>query len=153
MIDLLKPPAVPEDADVAVVSLASTPRKERIDSGLEALRAIGYTPHLADHAMTRGPLYFADTPEMRLSDLHHAFADDNLRAIFSTRGGYGSNYLLEGLDLDLIGESAKPLIGSSDLTAPQLWLLDQISLPAFHGPMLSADFSRPEGVHLAALCT
>jgi len=151
MSDLLKPRAVPQDAAVAVVSPASTPRKERVESGLEALRALGYAPHAAEHALTRGPLYFAGTPQMRLSDLHHAFADDALRAIFSTRGGYGANYLLEGLDLDLIAESAKPLVGSSDLTAPQLWLLDQIGLPAFHGPMLSADFSRPDGVHVASL--
>jgi muramoyltetrapeptide carboxypeptidase len=88
---------------------------------------------------------------MRLRDLHHAFADDEVRAIFSTRGGYGSNYLLEGLDLDLIAESAKPFIGYSDLTAPQLWLLDQIELPVFHGPMVSADFARENGVHLASL--
>ena len=69
----------------------------------------------------------------------------------ATRGGYGSNYLLDGLDLDLIAESAKPLIGYSDLTALHLWLLDQIQLPAFHGPMLSADFSREDGVHLPSL--
>jgi muramoyltetrapeptide carboxypeptidase len=88
---------------------------------------------------------------MRLRDLHHAFADDEVRAIFSTRGGYGSNYLLDALDLDLIAESAKPLIGYSDLTAVQLWLLDQIQLPAFHGPMVAADFSREDGVHLPSL--
>ena len=51
-----------------------------------------------------------------------------------------SNYLLEDLDLDLIAENVKPLIGYSDLTALHLWLLDQIQMPAFHGPMLSADF-------------
>jgi muramoyltetrapeptide carboxypeptidase len=88
---------------------------------------------------------------MRLRDLHHAFADDEVRAIFTTRGGYGSNYLLEGLDLDLIAESAKPFFAYSDLTALQLWLLDQIQLPAFHGPMLSADFSREDGFHLPSL--
>ena len=43
------------------------------------------------------------------------------------------------------------LIGYSDLTALQLWLLDQIQLPAFHGPMLSADFAREDGVHLPSL--
>jgi muramoyltetrapeptide carboxypeptidase len=101
--------------------------------------------------LTRGPLYFAGTPEMRLRDMHHAFADDEVRAIFSTRGGYGSNYLLESLDLDLIAESGKPFIGYSDLTAVQLWLLDQIQLPAFHGPMVSADFARDDGVHLPSL--
>jgi muramoyltetrapeptide carboxypeptidase len=151
MATLLKPAAVPSDASVAVVSLASTPQNERVERGLEALRVLGYNPQAAEHILARGPLYFAGTPEMRLSDLHHAFADDTLRAIFCTRGGYGSNYLLDGLDLDLIAESAKPLMGYSDLTAPQLWLLDQIGLPSFYGPMLSADFSRPDGVHLASM--
>jgi muramoyltetrapeptide carboxypeptidase len=148
---LLKPASVPNDALVAVVSPASTPQPDRVERGLEALHSLGYAPQLADHILTRGPLYFAGTPEMRLRDLHHAFADDEVRAIFSTRGGYGSNYLLDALDLDLIVESAKPFIGYSDLTAPQLWLLDQIQLPVFHGPMVAADFSREDGVHLPSL--
>ena len=151
MTALLKPHAVPGDAQVAVVSPASTPQPERVERGLAALRALGLAPQTAEHILTRGPLFFAGTAQMRLSDLHHAFADDALRAIFSTRGGYGSNYLLDGLDLDLIAESAKPFIGYSDLTALHLWLLDQIQLPAFHGPMLSADFARQDGVHLASL--
>jgi muramoyltetrapeptide carboxypeptidase len=151
VISLLKPQAVPPDAQVAVVSPASTPQPDRVESGLEALRALGYDPQASEHILARGPLYFAGTPEMRLHDLHHAFADEEAHAIFSTRGGYGSNYLLDGLDLDLIAEGAKPWLGSSDLTAPQLWLLDQIQLPAFYGPMLSGDFAREDGVHTASL--
>lgn len=151
MTTLLKPRAVPEDASVAVVSPASTPQQDRVERGLDALRALGYMPQASENLLARGPLYFAGTPEIRLRDLHRAFADDDLRVIFSTRGGYGSNYLLEDLDLDLIAESGKPLIGHSDLTALQLYLLDQLQLPAFHGPMLSADFSREDGVHLASL--
>jgi muramoyltetrapeptide carboxypeptidase len=142
---------VPRDALVAVVSPASTPQAERVESGLEALRTLGYAPQTAEHLLAKGPHYFAGTPEMRLRDLHHAFADDEVRAIFSTRGGYGSNYLLDALDLDMIAEGAKPLFGYSDLTALQLWLLDQIQLPAFHGPMVAADFSRDDGVHLPSL--
>ncbi len=151
MTALIKPAAVPSDALVAVVSPASTPQPDRVERGLQALRDLGYAPQPASHILTRGPLYFAGTSEMRLRDLHHAFADDEVRAIFSTRGGYGSAYLLDSLDLDLIAESAKPFLGYSDLTALQLWLLDQIQLPAFHGPMLSADFARDNGVHLPSL--
>lgn len=151
MTTLLKPVAVPRDALVAVVSPASTPQPDRVERGIESLRALGYATQAGDHVLTRGPLYFAGTPEMRLRDLHHAFADDGVRAIFATRGGYGSNYLLDALDLDLIAESGKPFLGYSDLTAVQLWLLDQIQLPAFHGPMVSADFAREDGVHLPSL--
>jgi muramoyltetrapeptide carboxypeptidase len=151
MTTLLKPRSVPAGAQVAVVSPASTPQQERVDRGLAALRALGYAPQPSDHILARGPLYFAGTPAMRLSDLHQAFTDDEQRAIFCTRGGYGSNYLLEELDIDLIAENIKPLIGYSDLTALHLWLLDQIQMPAFHGPMLSADFAREDGVHLPSL--
>ncbi|MFZ1085522.1 MAG: LD-carboxypeptidase [Terracidiphilus sp.] len=151
MTALLKPRAVPANAQVAVVSPASTPQQERVDRGLAALRALDYAPQPSEHILARGPLFFAGTPAMRLSDLHQAFADEQLRAIFCTRGGYGANYLLEGMDLDLIAEGVKPLIGYSDLTALHLWLLDQIQMPAFHGPMLSADFAREDGVHLASL--
>jgi muramoyltetrapeptide carboxypeptidase len=151
MTALIKPRAVPSNAHVAVVSLASTPQPERVERGLAALRTLGYAPQPSEHILARGPLYFAGTPAIRLSDLHHAFTDDQSRAIFCTRGGYGSNYLLDELDLDLIAENAKPLIGYSDLTAMHLWLLDQIQLPAFHGPMLSADFARPNVEHLAGV--
>ncbi len=156
MSGLLKLPAVHSGAGVSVIAPASFAQPERIELGLAALRALGYSPQPAANILAHGPLYFAGTPEMRLSDLHDAFADDQVSAIFSTRGGYGSNYLLGGLDLDLIAEHAKPLIGYSDLTALQLWLLDQAELPVFHGPMLAPDFARPsaeqlDGVHLPSL--
>jgi muramoyltetrapeptide carboxypeptidase len=101
--------------------------------------------------LTRGPLYFAGTVEQRLLDLHAAFADDTIRAVFCTRGGYGSNYLLEELDMDVLGDHPKPLFGYSDLTAVQITLLDTLNLPSFHGPMVSPDFGREDGVHLPSL--
>jgi len=64
------------------------------------------------------------------------------------RGGYGSNYLLNELDLRLIAEHPKPFFAYSDLTGIQLRLLDELGLPAFHGPMLAADFYLEDGVHL-----
>jgi muramoyltetrapeptide carboxypeptidase len=101
--------------------------------------------------LTRGPLYFAGTTEQRLLDLHAAFADDTVRVLFATRGGYGTNYLLEELDMDILGDHPKPLFGYSDLTALQITLLDTLNLPSFHGPMVSPDFGREDGVHLPSL--
>lgn len=148
---LLKPRAVTAGDAVAVLSPASTPQLERVEQGMQALRALGFEPRLSEHALARGPLYFAGAESQRVADLTRAFSDDRIRALFCTRGGYGSNTLLGSLDLDRIAEGAKPLLASSDLTAVQTWLLDEIHLPAFYGPMLSADFSRPGGVHEASL--
>lgn len=147
----LQLPPVAPGSTVAVVSPASTPQAARVEAGIAALTQLGYHPRAGAAVLARGPLYFAGAPEMRLNDLHEAFAHPEVRAIFCTRGGYGSNYLLEDLDAALISVHPKPLIGYSDLTAPLLYLLDEIGLPAFHGPMLSADFAREDGVHSASL--
>jgi muramoyltetrapeptide carboxypeptidase len=86
-----------------------------------------------------------------LLDLHAAFADDTVRVVFATRGGYGSNYLLEELDMDVLGDHPKPFFCYSDMTALQITLLDTLNLPSFHGPMVSPDFGREDGVHLPSL--
>ena len=129
-----------------VVAPASSAQDVRLDLGYASLAAHGFDVRFADHARGRSAPYFSGTPEQRLADLHTAFADDAVKAIICTRGGYGSNYLLDGLDLDLIRANPKPFFGYSDMTALQTWLIDQTGLVAFHGPMLAADFYLEDGV-------
>jgi muramoyltetrapeptide carboxypeptidase len=151
MAELLKPRAAAVGVKAAVLSPASSPDPAKVDRGMEALRNLGFLPIEAPHMLTRGPLYFAGTTEQRLLDLHAAFADDTVRVVFATRGGYGANYLLEDLDMDVLGDHPKPFFGYSDLTALQITLLDTLNLPSFHGPMVSPDFGREDGVHLPSL--
>jgi muramoyltetrapeptide carboxypeptidase len=146
--NLLRPPAVASGADINIVAPASSAKSERVERGVERLRALGFAPALGNNALVRGPLYFAGTPQQRLADLHAAFADETTAAVMCLRGGYGSNYLLDGIDLNLIRKHPKPFFAYSDLTGIQLRLLDVLGLPAFHGPMLAADFYLAEGVHV-----
>lgn len=145
---LIKPPALGPGSRISVVSPASAARTDRIDAGVGALRALGYEVVEGSYARGKSPQYFSGTIDDRLADLHGAFADPDIDAIICSRGGYGSNYLLEHLDLGLIRANPKPLFGYSDLTAVQTWLLDRVGLVAFHGPMAAADFCRADGVHL-----
>lgn len=147
---LLKPPAPAPDAGVRVISPASFALDERFERGMQALRELGYTPSAAAHTQQRGPLFFAGEPAERLADLHAAFADSSTQIVAAVRGGYGSNYLLDGLNIDIIRQHPKPFFAYSDLTATQLHLLDRIGLPVFHGPMVAADFAVDNGVHLAS---
>ena len=135
-------------AGVSVVAPASFARPERIEGGVERLRALGFAPRFNEHTLARGPLFFAGTLAQRLADLHAAFADPETSMAMCLRGGYGSNYLLDELDTELIRKHPKPFFAYSDLTGVQLHLLDQLGLPAFHGPMLAADFYLEDGVHL-----
>ena len=139
-------PALPRGARVAVISPASYPQPDRLALGTEALARFGYAPSVGRHALAKAHQYFAGSARARLEDLHAAFLDKNAAAIFCSRGGYGCNYLLGGLDLGLIREHPKPLIGYSDMTCLQTWLLDQLGLVSFHGPLVAGDFSNPDGV-------
>ena len=143
----MKPRAVRPGARVAVIAPASSAQQQLIDLGVAALHAHGFEVVLGEHARGKEPPYFAGTAADRLADLHWAFADSSIDAIFTTRGGYGSNYLLEDLDLDLIRANPKPFVSYSDLTALQTWVLDKTELPAFHGPLVAGDWSRDDGVH------
>jgi muramoyltetrapeptide carboxypeptidase len=141
---------VPRGAAISVIAPASYAQKERVELGVAALRALGFEARISEQAALRGPLYFAGTREQRLEDLHAAFSDPETQIVMSVRGGYGSNYLLDGIDLDLLRAHPKPFFAYSDLTGIQSHLLDRIGLPVFHGPMLAADFYLESGVHKAS---
>jgi len=150
-VPLLKPRAVTPGATLAVVSPASYPQEGKVERAIAVLEGQGYRVKRGKHLMSKMMPYFAGSTEERLADLHSAFADPEVAGIVCSRGGYGSNYLLEGLDLDLVRANPKPLLGYSDLTTLQTWLLDQVGLAGFQGPMLSGDFARENGVDLAIL--
>jgi muramoyltetrapeptide carboxypeptidase len=148
MARLMNPPAVASNAAIGIVAPASPAKPERVELGLAALRSLGLEPKIGASTLERKPLYFAGSPVQRLADLHAAFADESTSTVMALRGGYGSNYLLDGLNLETIAAHPKPFFAYSDLTCIQLHLLDKLGLPAFHGPMLAADFCREDGVHL-----
>jgi muramoyltetrapeptide carboxypeptidase len=147
---VVKPAAVTKGARVAVIAPASNAKPERIEQGLAALRTRGFDAVPGKHALGKVAPYFSGAADERLADLHAAFANPEIKAIFATRGGYGSNYLLEDLDLDIVRANPKPFFAYSDLTTVQTWLLDKTRLTAFHGPMVAADFFREGGVHEAS---
>ena len=149
-VERLAIPAVPTDGRISVVSPASYASDDRVMRGMERLRSMGYQPDPAANTQKRGPLYFAGSASQRLDDLNVAFADRDVHMVVAVRGGYGSNYLLNRLDLEIIRRNPKPFFAYSDLTGIQLLLLDRLGLPAFHGPMVAADFHLEDGVHLSS---
>ena len=143
---LLRPNALPANPLVAVIAPSGDAKPERIDAGAAALAGRGWRLRFSPHARGRHAPYFSGTPQQRAADLHAAFLDPEVDAIVCVRGGYGANYLLPLLDLNLIAEHPKPLLGYSDVTAIQTWLLDQTGLVTLHAPMLAVDFRKQHGV-------
>ena len=72
--------------------------------------------------------------EARVSDLHGAFADPEVKGMITTLGGYNSNQLLSRLDYGLIGAAPKVLCGFSDITALATAIHARTGLVTYSGP-------------------
>jgi muramoyltetrapeptide carboxypeptidase len=143
---VLKPRALPARPIAAVLAPASSAQQARLDAGAAVVAEHGWELRWMPHAQGRQAPFFSATAQQRVADLHAAFADPEIDVLLCTRGGYGTNYLLPLLDLDLIAANPKPLLGYSDMTAMQTWIMDRTGLVSFHAPMLAADFYREDGV-------
>ncbi len=94
-------------------------------------------------------LYFAGSAQRRLDEFHEMFARRDIKAIICARGGYGCNYLLPKIDLELVRANPKIFCGCSDVTTLLTYLCDAAGMVTFHGPMLNVDV-RPDGVDEAS---
>ncbi|HZQ68966.1 MAG TPA: LD-carboxypeptidase [Terriglobales bacterium] len=145
----ITPPALRAGDTVGIVAPASNIQREMLDAGCRALRELGYKPFYFDSILDRD-LFFAGSIERRKRELEDMFIRDEVRAILCARGGYGTNYLLPVLDLNKIAAHPKIFIGYSDVTTLLTWFADGAGLVTFHGPMVTKDFSQPDGVDLGS---
>jgi len=114
------------------VSLGFIPREQRnlAEERWEELGLrISYSPN--GEVLDR----FDSSPvEARVSDLHGAFADPEVKGMLTTLGGYNSNQLLAHLDYDLIGANPKAFCGFSDITALATAIHARTGLVTYSGP-------------------
>jgi muramoyltetrapeptide carboxypeptidase len=143
----IKPPALQAGDTVGIVAPASNVKREHLEAGCERLRRLGYRPFYFDSILDQD-IYFAGSAERRVRELEEMFVRDDVRAIVCARGGYGSNYLLELLDLKKIKTHPKIFVGYSDLTSLLTYFTDFAGLVTFHGPMVNKDFGSVDGVDL-----
>ena len=122
----LKPPVLRPGDAVRILSLASPVEEELLRKGCREIECLGYVPKLdATSALAREG-FFAGPAASRVSAFKEALAEHGSRAIFCSRGGYGANYLLDGLSVALA--SPKILLGHSDITSLQICLVAKIWL-------------------------
>jgi muramoyltetrapeptide carboxypeptidase len=134
---------------VGIVAPASGFRREDFEAGCDTLRRLGYQPFYLPSIFERDS-YFAGPLERRIGELHEMFSRPEVRAVLCARGGYGCNYLLPHLDLELIRANPKIFAGCSDVTTLLTYLCDRAGLVTFHAPMVAGDFSRRGGVDVDA---
>lgn len=106
----------------------------------DLLRSLGFKVKEGKHVYDRDQ-YLAGKDEDRAADVNAMFADDDVDAIFTLRGGYGTQRILPFLDYDLIASKPKVFAGSSDITGILIAMYEKSGLIGFHGPAGGGNYS------------
>jgi muramoyltetrapeptide carboxypeptidase len=131
---------------VRLVSLASAIKEHLLEQGCEEIIRLGLKPQFNERAVLAHTSFFAGSPRSRLESLLRGLDEQHSRALFCTRGGYGSTYLLEGLATSVLPTVPKILLGCSDISSVQIFLWEKYGWVTFYGPMVATNFSRGVGV-------
>jgi len=132
----------PGDTVGVVTPATATFQQVELDIVTESLTALGLKVKIGEHVRDRhGSLGGADRD--RAADINRFFADDSVRAVFPTRGGWGSSRLLPLLDYDTIRRNPKIILGYSDITALLNGIHAKTGLITFHGPNGGGRWDQP----------
>lgn len=137
---LIKPARLREGDLVAIIAPGGFTDEDAIAKAVRNIESLGLRASLGANIRAVHGNY-AGTVQQRLDDLHAAFRDPEVKAVWAIRGGSGCISLLALLDYVLIRANPKVLIGYSDITALHLAILRQTGLVTFHGPVASSTFS------------
>jgi muramoyltetrapeptide carboxypeptidase len=129
--------AAPPGSTIGVVTPGSPPESRAdVQGGLAWWEEQGYGVKLLPGALEQDG-WHAGSPEARARDLQQAFADPEIDAIQTMRGGYGSAQAIALLDFEAISETPKAFIGLSDITALHAALYAHAGMATFYGPSLT----------------
>ncbi len=114
------------------------------ENGLKVLQEWGLK--IREFPTARMDAAFTRTnPQVRAKDINDAFADPEVKAIFTSIGGDDSVRILPFLDKKVIADNPKILMGYSDTTTLHVFSNLQ-GLVSFYGPLIMAGFSQMDSL-------
>jgi muramoyltetrapeptide carboxypeptidase len=134
---------------VRVVAPGAAP-DARLARGIEILTGFGLVVELGAHVNDKFG-YLAGTDEARLADLNAAFRDPGIRGVFAARGGYGTQRIVDGLDLAAVRRDPRIFVGFSDVTSIIGRLWTGARLAGLYGPMVNWTDTRAGPVEIESL--
>ena len=138
---LIKPAALKPGDTVGLITPSTyVSDPDRLELARRTIEYLGLKPKFAKNVAHRAG-YLGGSINERLDDLHAMFADPGVKAVFATRGGYGSGQLLDKIDYGLIRRNPKIFTGYSDITALHLAIHRSCGLVTFHAPTVLARFT------------
>ncbi|PWT76735.1 MAG: LD-carboxypeptidase [Bacteroidetes bacterium] len=132
------PPYLKAGDTIGMVCPAGYKSLEDAQAAINAFQSWGYNVKLGKTVGGDSKNYFSGTDEARLDDLQRMLDEDEVRAVFCARGGYGIGRIIERMDFKKYKKEPKWIIGFSDVTVLHAHIYTNYGVSTIHGPMASA---------------
>ena len=110
--------------------------EETIKIANERFSELGLKVTFGKHIMETDD-FLSSSVESRIEDIHDAFLDKNVKAIFTVLGGFNANQMLKYIDWDIIKNNPKIFCGYSDVTILNCSIFQKTGLVNYYGPHYS----------------
>ena len=121
---------------VALLSPSYSTPDSNIQNTAAVLKEWGFEPVIGKNVGKLDAGKYAGTAQERAGDFTAALKDTSIKAILSNRGGYGTIQLVDLIDLKLVTDNPKWLIGFSDITTLHA-METKAGVMSIHGTMSS----------------
>lgn len=137
---VIKPARLQKRDTVGVLSPASPIREGQLSRAIEQIESMGWRPVIGKHVESADG-YLAGDDIQRLQDIRDFVQNDEIKAIWCVRGGYGVSRILPYFD-SIYAHSYAPklVIGYSDITAWHLYLANR-GLTSIHAQVAGASWT------------
>ena len=134
MKEIIFPQSLKKGDKIALISPTGTVEESQLEKGIKLIESNGYEPVLGKHLYTKysNGYNYAGTEKERISEMNWAFNNEEIGAIWASRGGYGCQHLLRHVQLSKFKKKPKWYIGYSDNTVVQSFLLKN-NFASIHG--------------------
>ena len=134
MKEIIFPQSLKKGDKIALISPAGAVEESQLEKGIKLIESNGYEPVLGKHLYTKysNGYNYAGTEKERISEINWAFNNEEIGAIWASRGGYGCQHLLRHVQLSKFKKKPKWYIGYSDNTVVQSFLLKN-NFASIHG--------------------
>lgn len=125
MKEIIFPKCLKKGDKIALISPAGAVEEASLHKTLRLIESHGYEIVFGKYSLGKyaNGYNYSGTEKERISDLNWAFNDNEIKAIWASRGGYGCQHLLRHLKLTHFRTTPKYYIGYSDNTVIQSYLL------------------------------
>ncbi|MEK7605313.1 MAG: LD-carboxypeptidase [Patescibacteria group bacterium] len=118
-------------------------KPEDIKLAQKNLESLGLKVTYGEH-ITEIDEFKSSSIESRITDLHAAFEDPDVKMVLASDGGWIANQLLRYIDWELIRKNPKILCGYSDITALNNSIFAKTGVVTYSGPLFCI-FPMQEG--------